>query len=185
MNPDFCYSLLQLGMSGIAGAVQGDYLKMSFPDEEFDAAYAIESTCHAAKVCFHSLFLWRACDVRLALASNTFFQARGDIKDVCIFSIGQNQFTNAPPPAPDCNPARYTARNLNSAALPSSHLRRSNFAPRPVQSMLCLRSGVSQWKSTFPLCIAAGGGVCGGEPCAQARRSLCLVRVGVNQGVRP
>lgn len=31
----------------IFDAMQGDFMKMPFPDNNFDAVYAIEATCHA------------------------------------------------------------------------------------------------------------------------------------------
>ncbi|KAK9824254.1 hypothetical protein WJX72_008953 [[Myrmecia] bisecta] len=40
----------KMGVSAIAKAVQGDFLNMPFEKETFDAAYAIEATCHASKL---------------------------------------------------------------------------------------------------------------------------------------
>lgn len=41
---------IQMGVSELCKPVQGDFLKMPFKDNTFDAAYAIEATCHAAQV---------------------------------------------------------------------------------------------------------------------------------------
>ena len=41
---------LQLGLTGLCEAVQGNFLDMPFEDCSFDGAYAIEATCHAPKV---------------------------------------------------------------------------------------------------------------------------------------
>lgn len=38
------------GLSPLTSVVRGDFTKMPFQDCEFDAAYAIEATCHAAKL---------------------------------------------------------------------------------------------------------------------------------------
>lgn len=35
------------GLSEVAKSVQGDFLKLNFPNESFDGVYAIEATCHA------------------------------------------------------------------------------------------------------------------------------------------
>uniref|UniRef100_A0A8H7K823 Sterol 24-C-methyltransferase n=1 Tax=Bionectria ochroleuca TaxID=29856 RepID=A0A8H7K823_BIOOC len=35
------------GLSNLLDFVQGDFMKMPFPDNSFDAVYAIEATCHA------------------------------------------------------------------------------------------------------------------------------------------
>ncbi|KAK3310710.1 S-adenosyl-L-methionine-dependent methyltransferase [Chaetomium strumarium] len=37
----------QAGLDGMVSLVQGDFLKLPFPDESFDAAYSIESLCYA------------------------------------------------------------------------------------------------------------------------------------------
>lgn len=42
--------LLQLGVSSLCQAVEGNFLKMPFAEAAFDGAYAIEATCHADKV---------------------------------------------------------------------------------------------------------------------------------------
>lgn len=42
--------LLQLGVSSLCQAVEGNFLKMPFAEASFDGAYAIEATCHADKV---------------------------------------------------------------------------------------------------------------------------------------
>ena len=39
-----------MGVTELCQPMQGDFLNMPFPDNTFDAAYAIEATCHAAKV---------------------------------------------------------------------------------------------------------------------------------------
>ena len=39
-----------MGVAQLCKPVQGDFLQMQFSDNSFDAAYAIEATCHAAKV---------------------------------------------------------------------------------------------------------------------------------------
>ena len=38
---------MQLHVEDLCKPVQGDFLKMPFPDNTFDGAYAIEATCHA------------------------------------------------------------------------------------------------------------------------------------------
>ncbi|KAK9812226.1 hypothetical protein WJX73_005226 [Symbiochloris irregularis] len=40
----------KMGVQELCKPVQGDFLKMPFKDNSFDAAYAIEATCHAAKL---------------------------------------------------------------------------------------------------------------------------------------
>jgi hypothetical protein len=40
----------QLGLEALCQPVQGNFLDMPFAKETFDAAYAIEATCHANKV---------------------------------------------------------------------------------------------------------------------------------------
>ena len=40
----------QMGVTELCKPTQGDFLAMPFADNTFDAAYAIEATCHAAKV---------------------------------------------------------------------------------------------------------------------------------------
>lgn len=45
----FCGDV-QLGLAELCEAVEGNFLDIPFPEETFDAAYAIEATCHAAKV---------------------------------------------------------------------------------------------------------------------------------------
>lgn len=42
--------LLQMGVSSLCQAVEGNFLKMPFAEACFDGAYAIEATCHADKV---------------------------------------------------------------------------------------------------------------------------------------
>ena len=42
--------LLQLGVSSLCQAVEGNFLSMPFAEASFDGAYAIEATCHADKV---------------------------------------------------------------------------------------------------------------------------------------
>ena len=39
-----------MGVEELCKPMQGDFLAMPFKDDTFDAAYAIEATCHAAKV---------------------------------------------------------------------------------------------------------------------------------------
>jgi hypothetical protein len=39
-----------VGVAPITDVVRGDFLNMPFADGSFDAAYAIEATCHAPKV---------------------------------------------------------------------------------------------------------------------------------------
>ncbi len=39
----------QLGLTTLCKPVQGNFLAMPFADESFNAAYAIEATCHANK----------------------------------------------------------------------------------------------------------------------------------------
>ncbi len=41
-------------MAPITDVVRGDFLNMPFEAATFDAAYAIEATCHAPKVCCNS-----------------------------------------------------------------------------------------------------------------------------------
>ena len=41
---------MQLGLQDLCRPTQGDFLHMPFEDSSFDGAYAIEATCHAAKV---------------------------------------------------------------------------------------------------------------------------------------
>ena len=41
---------MQQGVSSLCKAVEGNFLKMPFNSGSFDAAYAIEATCHADKV---------------------------------------------------------------------------------------------------------------------------------------
>ena len=41
---------VQQGVSSLCKAVEGNFLKMPFNSSSFDAAYAIEATCHADKV---------------------------------------------------------------------------------------------------------------------------------------
>ena len=41
---------MQMGVSELCRPTQGDFLAMPFADNTFDAAYAIEATCHASKV---------------------------------------------------------------------------------------------------------------------------------------
>ena len=41
---------MQLGLQDLCRPTQGDFLHMPFGDSSFDGAYAIEATCHAAKV---------------------------------------------------------------------------------------------------------------------------------------
>lgn len=54
--PDLCliasypYTELQQGVSPLTSIVRGDFLNMPFENNTFDAAYAIEATCHAPKV---------------------------------------------------------------------------------------------------------------------------------------
>ena len=43
--------MLQLGLESLCQPTQGNFLNMPFENEIFDAAYAIEATCHANKVC--------------------------------------------------------------------------------------------------------------------------------------
>ncbi|KAJ3157490.1 Delta(24)-sterol C-methyltransferase [Geranomyces michiganensis] len=40
----------QLGLSSLCKAVKGDFQQMPFPSNSLDAAYAIEATCHAARL---------------------------------------------------------------------------------------------------------------------------------------
>lgn len=42
--------MLQLGVSSLCEAIEGNFLNMPFPEASFDGAYAIEATCHADKV---------------------------------------------------------------------------------------------------------------------------------------
>ena len=42
--------MMQLGLENLCKPTQGDFLNMPFANESFDGAYAIEATCHAAKV---------------------------------------------------------------------------------------------------------------------------------------
>lgn len=44
------YHNQKLGLSELCEAVEGDFLNIPFPEGTFDAAYAIEATCHAAKL---------------------------------------------------------------------------------------------------------------------------------------
>ena len=41
---------VQLGLTELCHPTQGNFLSMPFKKEAFDAAYAIEATCHADKV---------------------------------------------------------------------------------------------------------------------------------------
>lgn len=43
---------MQQGVSSVCKAVEGNFLKMPFNSSSYDAAYAIEATCHADKVGF-------------------------------------------------------------------------------------------------------------------------------------
>ena len=45
----------QAGMSDITEVVQGDFCKMPFGDNSFDAVFSVEATCHAGEVCFLAL----------------------------------------------------------------------------------------------------------------------------------
>ena len=45
-----CAVVLQLGLQNLCQPTQGNFLNMPFENEVFDAAYAIEATCHANKV---------------------------------------------------------------------------------------------------------------------------------------
>ncbi|KAJ3008418.1 Delta(24)-sterol C-methyltransferase [Thoreauomyces humboldtii] len=48
---DRCRHLAEeLGLSTLCKAVKGDFQKMPFPSNTLDAAYAIEATCHAARL---------------------------------------------------------------------------------------------------------------------------------------
>ena len=40
----------QMGLTEYCTAVQGNFMDLKFEDHSFDAAYAIEATCHADKV---------------------------------------------------------------------------------------------------------------------------------------
>lgn len=40
----------KMGLAGLTNVVRGNFLEMPFPDASFDAAYAIEATCHAPKL---------------------------------------------------------------------------------------------------------------------------------------
>ena len=51
---------LQLGVEDLCQAIEGNFLNMPFQDETFDAAYAIEATCHADKA---SLWLQLLADL--------------------------------------------------------------------------------------------------------------------------
>ena len=58
---------MQLGLTELCKPVQGNFMETPFPDGTFDAAYAIEATCHADKVgaqsvCLRSL-VWRIVEV--------------------------------------------------------------------------------------------------------------------------
>ncbi|BAT91289.1 hypothetical protein VIGAN_06260800, partial [Vigna angularis var. angularis] len=46
------------GLEKTCNFVEGDFMKMPFPDNSFDATYAIESTCHApdAHACYKEIF---------------------------------------------------------------------------------------------------------------------------------
>ena len=39
--------------------VQADFMKIPFPENTFDAVYAIEATCHAPDAVSSLLFFWR------------------------------------------------------------------------------------------------------------------------------
>ena len=45
-----CCTDAQLGLAELCEAVEGNFLEIPFPEGTFDGAYAIEATCHAAKV---------------------------------------------------------------------------------------------------------------------------------------
>jgi hypothetical protein len=42
--------LVQLGVDSLCKAIEGNFLDMPFESDSFDGAYAIEATCHSAKV---------------------------------------------------------------------------------------------------------------------------------------
>lgn len=44
--------LLQAGLMDLYKPVQADFTDLPFADNTFDAAFAIEATCHAPKVSF-------------------------------------------------------------------------------------------------------------------------------------
>ncbi|XP_038977761.1 cycloartenol-C-24-methyltransferase 1-like [Phoenix dactylifera] len=48
----------QAGLSESCNMVEGDFMKMPFPDNTFDAIYAIEATCHAPDVlgCYKEIY---------------------------------------------------------------------------------------------------------------------------------
>ena len=50
MLPNELFSDVQQGVSSLCKAVEGNFLKMPFDSSSYDAAYAIEATCHADKV---------------------------------------------------------------------------------------------------------------------------------------
>ena len=41
---------MQAGMAECTEVVQGDFCKMPFPDDHFDAVFSVEATCHAGEV---------------------------------------------------------------------------------------------------------------------------------------
>ena len=46
---------VQVGLQGLCEPLEGDYLNMPFEDATFDAAFAIEATCHAPEVFVHKI----------------------------------------------------------------------------------------------------------------------------------
>lgn len=49
--------------------MQGDFMKMSFPDNTYDAVYAIEATCHAPDAVCDYIYIYifgiNCCDMFL------------------------------------------------------------------------------------------------------------------------
>lgn len=71
-DPHDCLCRLQTGIAPLTDVIRGDFLNMPFADNTFDAAYAIEATCHAPKVSCQQLFCCqtiKACNIRNAFRS--------------------------------------------------------------------------------------------------------------------
>ncbi len=49
-----CFLSSQLGLASLCNPVEGNFLDIPFEDATYDGAYAIEATCHAAKVSLHA-----------------------------------------------------------------------------------------------------------------------------------
>lgn len=48
-------------MSETTEVIQGDFHKMPFEDNSFDAVFSVEATCHAGKVCASSITYLLPC----------------------------------------------------------------------------------------------------------------------------